>query len=160
MYFFVNQKNAQVSIMVIELYPQEDPQPIDIFDRNCILIVDQNRTYVDHLAKFFNQQNFQVLTHTSGELGFDNAKRSLPDCILLNTELVDMDGISLCQQIVDDSQTCGIPVIMMGEGRDPSELKSARSAGCQFFVSKPIDPRTLVFLVNESIAEARSWILD
>ena len=146
--------------MVIELNPQEDPQPIDIFDRNCILILDQNRNYVDYLAKFFNQQNFQVLTHTSGELGFENARRSQPDCILLNSELVDMDGVSLCQQIVDDSQTCGIPVIMMGDGQKCSEMKSAKAAGCQFFVTKPIDPRTLIFLVNESIAEARSWILD
>ena len=146
--------------MVIDLIPEEDPQPIDIFDRNCILILDENRTYLDYLSGCFRQQNFEVLTHTCGELGIQTAKRSLPDCILVNSSLIDIDGISLCQQIVDDSVTCGIPVIVMGNSRKSEDLKSAKTAGCQFFVSKPIDPKVLVFLVNESIAEARSWILD
>ena len=146
--------------MVLDLFPQEDPQPIDIFDRNCVLVLDENKSYLDYLTSCFGQQNFEVLAHTCGELGLRTAKRSLPDCILVNTELIDMDGISLCQHIVDDSQTCGIPVIMMGDNVDADVLKNAKSAGCQFFVSKPIDPKALIFLVNESIAEARSRILD
>lgn len=146
--------------MVKNLYPQEDPQPLDIFDRNCILILDEDPNYLEYLAENFRQQNFEVFSHTCGELGFKRAKQSIPDCIIVNSDLIDIDGIDLCRKIVDDSITCGIPVIAMGSPSDHGMVSSAKAAGSQFFVAKPVDPRVMVHLVNEAIAEARSWILD
>ena len=146
--------------MVIDIYPQGDPEPIDIFDRNCVLIMDNDREYLKYLTSCFSQQNFKVLSHTSGELGLQTARKLEPDCILINLELLDMDGISLCQTIVDDSQTCGIPVIVMGKTDDRDVIRQAKAAGCEFFVAKPIDPKNLLMLVNETIAEARSWICE
>ena len=146
--------------MMFDLLPQEEPESLDIFDRNCVLILDENRAFLEYMAKCFSQQNFQVLSHTSGELGLATARKSTPDCILISTRLIDMDGIDLCRAIVDDSQTCGIPVIVLGSTENETTIKNAKAAGSQFFLSKPIDPRSLIFLVNESIAESRSWICD
>lgn len=146
--------------MVIDLNPHEELDPIQIFDRNCILILDRSREYIDYLTKLFEQQNFKVLGHTCGDLGFKTAKKVVPDCILINLELLDMDGISLCRSMVDESSTCGIPVILMGKTNDESVLREAKAAGCEFYIAKPIDPKALAFLVNESIAEARSWICE
>lgn len=145
---------------MFDLIPQEDPDSIEIYDRNCVMIFDQNKKEIEYLQKCFTQQNYKVLGHTSGEYGLRTAKKSQPDCIIVNTELVDMDGIDLCQALVDDSATCGIPVICIGKIDDNSAIQEAKAAGCQFFVSKPVDPRAVVFLVNEAIAEARSWIFD
>ena len=146
--------------MVIDLNPHEEPDPIEIFDRNCILILDRSREYIDYLTKVFEQQSFKVLSHTCGELGLKTAKKAIPDCILINLELLDMDGISLCRSIVDESSTCGIPVILMGRTKDDAILREAKTAGCEFFITKPIDAKALLFLVNESIAQARSWICE
>lgn len=145
---------------MFDLIPQEEPDSIEIYDRNCVLILDQNKKELEYLHKCFAQQNYKVLEHTSGEFGLRTAKKSQPDCIIVNTELVDMDGIDLCQALVDDSVTCGIPVICMGKIDSNSVIHEAKAAGCQFFVSKPVDPRAVVFLVNEAIADARSWIFD
>ncbi len=146
--------------MVFDLLPQEGPDPIHIFDQNCLLLLDESRQYLEHLEKCFSQQNFKTISHTCGRLGLRTAQESLPDCILINSQLIDMDGIDLCRRIVDDSQTCGIPVIVMGKSADDSLIQQARAAGCQFYVAKPIDPKAIIFLVNESIADARSWICD
>ena len=145
---------------MFDLIPQEEPEPLEIFDRNCVMILDRDKKQIDYLSKCFTQQNFKVLGHTSGEYGLRTAKRSQPDCIIVNTELVDMDGIDLCQTLVDDSVTCGIPVICIGAIDSASVISEAKSAGSQFFVSKPVDPRAMVFLVNEAIADARSWICE
>lgn len=146
--------------MVFDLLPQEDTDPIHIFDQNCLLLLDESRQYLEHLEKCFSQQNFKTISHTRGQMGLRAARESEPDCILINTQLMDMDGIDLCRRIVDDSQTCGIPVIVMGKSTDDTLIQQARAAGCQFYVSKPIDPKTIIYLVNESIADARSWICD
>lgn len=146
--------------MTSDLIPHEEPSPIEIFDQNCVLIVDSCRTSIESLETQFNRQNFRVLSHTRGEYGFETAVRSQPDCILISSQLVDMDGLDLCRMLVDESQTCGIPVIVLGDRSCGSSVQHARQAGCQFFVAKPVDPRSLIFLVNESIAEARSWICE
>ena len=145
---------------MFDLIPQEEPESIEIFDRNCVLILDRDKQQIEYLQKCFAQQNFKVIGHTSGEFGIRTARKSQPDCIIVNTDLVDMDGIDLCQTLVDDSVTCGIPVICMGAIDSAAIIQEAKSAGCQFFVSKPVDPRAVLFLVNEAIADARSWICD
>ena len=146
--------------MVIDLFPHEEPDPIEIYDQNCVMILDRSKEYIDYLTTHFESQSFKVLSFTSGENGFKSATEKLPDCILINLELLDMDGVSLCRAIVDESSTCGIPVILMGKPNDDSVIRKAKAAGCEYFVSKPIDPKALIFLVNESIAEARSWICE
>ena len=143
-----------------DLIPREEPDSIEIYDRNCVLILDQDKRQIEYLQNCFSQQNFKVIGHTSGELGFRAAKKSQPDCIIVNTELIDMDGIDLCQSLVDDSTTCGIPVICIGAADSHLVVQHAKAAGCQFFLSKPVDPRSVIFLVNEAIADARSWIFE
>lgn len=146
--------------MVSDINPQEDPESIGIFDRNCVLIIDEDHKYLEYLTQRFEQQSFKVLSHTCGELALKTARKMEPDCIVLDLNLLDMDGLDLCQALVDDSKTCGIPVVVMGKTDDSAVVQQAKAAGSEFFVSKPVDPKNLLMLVNESIAEARSWICD
>ena len=77
-----------------------------------------------------------------------------------STNLIDMDGIDLCRAIVDDSQTCGIPVIVMGKTDNSSVIQDAKAAGCQFFLSKPIDESRLLAAVEESLNVERQRLHD
>jgi CheY-like chemotaxis protein len=146
--------------MVIDLRPREEPDPIGLHDLNCVLIVDRCLNSIEVMTQWFQHQQFKVLSHTCGSYGFQAAIRSTPDCILINLELLDMDGIDLCQRLVDDSATCGVPVILFGNASDGVIVQQAKAAGCEFFVSTPLDPRALILLVNEAIAQSRSWICD
>ena len=146
--------------MVIDPNPQEDPESIGIFDQNCVLIIDEDHRYLDYLKSRFEQQSYKVFSHTCGKLALQTARRTEPDCIVIDLKLLDMDGIELCKSLVDDSKTCGIPVIIMGKTDDKAVIQQARAAGSEFFVSKPVDPKNLLMIVNESIAEARSWICE
>ena len=146
--------------MVFDLVPKDEPEAIEIHDRNCILIIDSDQRHLVRLADSFSSQGFKVLSHTKGQYGFETAKKSQPDCILVDIDLIDTSGMDLCRAIVDSPNTCGIPVIVMGKATCYQTVQEARAAGCQFFVCKPVDPKALLMLVNESIAEARSWICD
>ena len=146
--------------MVSDLIPHEDPESLEIYDRNCILIINSDPHELDGLKNNFERQGFKVIAHTKGDYGLQAARNIGPDCILIDTELMDMCGIDLCRKINDDSATCGTPVIMLGSPRSTQTIQKARRAGCQFFLSKPVDPKTLLLTVNESIAESRSWICE
>ncbi len=146
--------------MFSDIIPSEEPHAIENLDRNNLLIIDSDTIVLDSLEKAFGQQGYRVHKHTSGEMGLTSIRRLHPDCVLIEVDLMDMDGIELCRTIVDDSCTCGIPVIVMTRTTSQATVRQARSAGCHFFVAKPVDPKALLFLVNEAIAESRSWICE
>ena len=146
--------------MVFDIVPHEDADPLEIYDRNCILIIAGDPHQLDRLDKCFSRQGFKVIAHTRGDYGLQAAQNAEPDCVLIDLHLMDMCGIDLCRKIEDDSKTCHIPSIMIGQAESSETIRDARRAGCQFFLSKPYDPNALLLMVNESIAEARSWICE
>ena len=146
--------------MFSDMTPTVEPDPIENLDRNNLLIVDSDTIVLESLDRAFSSQGYRVHKHTSGEMGLTSIRRLIPDCVLVEVDLFDMDGIELCRTIVDDSVTCGIPVIVMGRAQNQAVVRQARQAGCHFFVSKPVDPKALLYLVNEAIAESRSWICE
>ena len=146
--------------MVYDIIPHEDPDPLEIYDCNSILIVNGDPHELDRLNKNFSRQGFKVIGHTKGDYGLSAAIKAEPDCVLIDTDLMDMCGIDLCRQIQDEPTTCGIPVIVTGATTSSETVQAARRAGCQFFLAKPVDPNALLLMVNESIAEARSWICE
>jgi DNA-binding response OmpR family regulator len=146
--------------MVVDLIPQNEPEAFEIHNRNCILIIHSDQQELQRYSQSFSQQGFKVIQHSMGEYGLAACRHAHPDCVLADLRLFDMSGIELCRSVVDDAQTCGIPVILTGQIDSRADVVRARSAGCKFFLGTPHDPNVLLLLVNEAIAEARSWIVD
>ena len=150
----------KIIIMVSEIIPYVEPAPLENLDRNNILIIDSDTRMLESLDRAFQSQGFRVIKHTSGEYGLASVREHQPDLVLVEVDLLDMDGIELCRTVADSSDTCGIPVIVMARSGNQALVRQARSAGCHFFMAKPIDPKSLLHLANEAIAESRSWICD
>jgi CheY-like chemotaxis protein len=68
--------------------------------------------------------------------------------------LPDVDGLELCQQLVDDAQTGEIPVIIVSGREQDDVVRRSRAAGCQYYVRKPYDPNVLLTLIRQAIDEA------
>jgi len=140
--------------------PDEQAEMIENLDRNNLLIVDSDIRVLAYLDATFTHHGFRVIKHTQGQFGLVSVRRQLPDCVLLEVDLMDMCGIELCRAIVDDASTCGIPVIVMSRPGTQATVQRARHAGAHFFLAKPFDPKVMLHLVNDAIAESRSWICD
>ena len=140
--------------------PNEQSEMIENLDRNNLLIIDSDIRVLASLDTAFTNQGFRVVKHTRGECGLVSVQRQLPDCVLVEVDLMDMCGIELCRTVVDDATTCGIPVIVMSHPSTVSMMQRARHAGAHFYVAKPYDPKVMLHLVNDAIAESRSWICD
>ena len=145
--------------MVFDL-PDEQSEMIENLDRNNLLIVDSDIRALASLDTAFTNQGFRVLKHTNCKIGLVSIRRQLPDCVLVDVDLMDMCVIELCRSIVDGATTCGIPVIVMSRPANQAIVQLARHAGAHFYVAKPFDPKVMLHLVNDAIAESRSWICD
>jgi CheY-like chemotaxis protein len=131
----------------------ENPRlkPADTKKPYRILIVDDDEAMVDVLALRLSRQGFKTLSANSGERGLAIARSERPALVLLDLRLPDVDGLTICQQLVDDSETCDIPVIIVSGMERPDIIRQCRAAGCQYFVRKPYDPNVLLVLIQQSI---------
>jgi DNA-binding response OmpR family regulator len=119
------------------------------------LIVDDDEAATDILSHRLNRQGFETITAENGRMGLTLARTEKPSVILLDLRLPDVDGFELCQELVDDAETCEIPVIIVSGLERPDVIRRSRAAGCHYYVRKPYDPNALLTLIRQAIDEAR-----
>lgn len=78
-----------------------------------ILIVDDEPDVVTYLAALFMDHGFSVLAASTGQEGFQKAKREQPDLISLDITMPEETGLRLYWDLQNDLSTCGIPVIII-----------------------------------------------
>ncbi len=118
-----------------------------------ILIVDDDESIVEVLSLRLSALGFKPLAAHSGADGIQKAREDQPSLILLDLRLPDTDGLSVCQELVDSSDTWDIPVIIVSGRDDPDIVRQCRAAGCRFFVHKPYDPNALLILIHQALGE-------
>jgi CheY-like chemotaxis protein len=122
---------------------------------HCILIVDDDEAAADVLSMRLNRQGFETTIAENGQMGLTLARTEKPSVILLDLRLPDIDGFELCQELVDDEETCEIPVIIVSGLERPDVIRRSRAAGCLYYIRKPYDPNALLTLIQQAIDEAR-----
>ena len=143
--------------MSVEILEQPEAASVGAKHRVKILIIEDDEIMAHTLARHLRQQGFETVWADRGQTGLAMARSHRPTLVVLELRLPDADGLAVCEQLVDDPATCGIPVIAIS-GRDvPDAVRRCRAAGCHFFLAKPCDPSVLVVLIRHAIADASSW---
>ena len=86
-----------------------------------------------------------------GHRGLRLARERLPDLVLLDLRLPDVDGFEICEELTDSPDTCHIPIIIVSGLDQPDVVRTARAAGCEFFIGKPYDPNALLTLIEHAL---------
>ncbi|MFH1232418.1 MAG: response regulator, partial [Patescibacteria group bacterium] len=100
-----------------------------------LLIEDDGFLVSMYLAKF-ELENFVVVTADDGEKGIKLAISELPDIILLDVGLPKMDGFEVLKQLKANSQTSRIPVILLTNLSQQSQIEQATALGAVDYLIK------------------------
>jgi CheY-like chemotaxis protein len=119
--------------------------------RQSILIVDDDRSQVEALSLRLQRQGFTTVLAHEGRHGLSLAREHRPDLVLLDLRLPDLDGFEVCGELVDSPETCHIPIIIVSGSDRPDVVRSARAAGCEYFIGKPYDPNALLTLIQHAL---------
>jgi DNA-binding response OmpR family regulator len=131
--------------------------PLGADKRPTVLIIDDDEMMADVLSRRLHGQGFDTLVADSGAAGLAIAQSYSPSLVILDLRLPDIDGFTVCQRLVDSSETCDIPVIILSGMERPNIVRRARAAGCHFFVHKPYDPNALLALIRQALDERHAW---
>jgi len=110
---------------------------------NTILLVedeDHIRTVVEYNLK---HDGFDVYKAEDGAIGLELARRVLPDVILLDWMMPEMDGLEVLTELKRDKSTAHIPVFMLTAKGMAGDMEKAFELGADDYITKPFDPRLL-----------------
>jgi len=119
-----------------------------------ILIVDSNpadrRSYITLLGNF----GHRLLEADDGVQALELAQAELPDLIITDVLMPNMDGFTLARRLRAEPLLMGIPVIFQTASYDVSEIhRLARASGIQHILRKPAEPQEILRAVNESLKQ-------
>ncbi len=116
-----------------------------------ILVVDDDRTVREVVAVVLGSKGFVVLQAESGGKAIEIARTVVPDLVLLDVSMPEMDGLEVCRRLRSDPSTAGTRVIMLTGKSAPGDLTDALAAGADSYFSKPFSPSQLLEVVSERL---------
>ena len=138
--------------------PRSRPEPAEVEKKkHAVLIIDDDDTLSDVLSHRLKQQGFRTVAAYSGNAGLEQAKNEPPAAVILDLNLPDADGLSICAELADSPETCTTPIIILSGKEQPGLVRSCRAAGCHYFLRKPCDPSALLVLIRQAINDANGW---
>ncbi len=123
---------------------------------DSVLIVEDEQDVVDLLRYNLNRAGFDVLIATNGVQGLEMARSERPDVIILDLMLPQMTGEKVCKSLKDDTNTAGIPIIMLTAKGQPKERVTGFELGADDYVSKPFSPKELLLRIQALLRRIRT----
>lgn len=109
-----------------------------------ILIIDDEEDIRSLLTYNLNKEGYKVASASNGVKGIAMAKEILPDLIILDVMMPEMDGIEVCERLISDPSTKDIKICFLtARGEDYSQI-AGLEAGADDYVAKPIKPKVLI----------------
>jgi two-component system alkaline phosphatase synthesis response regulator PhoP len=126
-----------------------------------ILLVDDEQDILDMLSYLLKKEGFEVFSANNGKKGIELAKRIIPDLIILDVMMPEMDGIETCIKLSEiDALSQSIITFLSARAEDYSHI-AGLEAGADDYIYKPIKPRLLVTRVKTLLKRRRkSEIID
>jgi len=120
-----------------------------LFRRKKILVVEDHAELLELLRLQFKEEGFAIATATDGIEAVRKARALVPDLILLDVMLPELDGFAVCELLRKDKSTRQIPIIMISGLSGQLPRCAGIEAGATDFVSKPVTPANLVIRVRQ-----------
>lgn len=120
-----------------------------------ILIADDNKLIRDLLVRFIETEGYQTLIATNGSEALRLARRELPDLILLDVTMPDLDGFAVCRHLKEDHRTALIPITIVTVLDDAEHRRLGIEAGADDFLTKPFDEPLLRARIQSQLRTKR-----
>ena len=121
-----------------------------------ILIVDDEKDILEFLSYNLQKEGFEIFTASNGSTALKIAKKEVPNLIILDVMMPEMDGIETCEKIREIKALDSTLILFLtARSEEYSEL-AGFSAGADDYVTKPIKPKLLISRVNALLRRSQS----
>jgi len=116
--------------------------------RGTILICEDDKQFLQIIAHILEKEGYQTIQTVFGEEALKWLQESVPDLIILDLNLPDMDGLDVCKKIRNNDTTKSIPIIMCTVKSTELDTVIGFEMGADDYITKPIIPTILLARVK------------
>ncbi len=123
-----------------------------------ILIIDdcpEDRAVFVRYFEKMTERNFQVIQTDSGEEGLKLCRQENPDCVLIDYQIPDLDGLEFLQALAKDDKYCFLPVLMLtGQGDENIAIEAMKAGASDYLVKGKLTAEGLFRAVTRAIEKS------
>lgn len=120
-----------------------------------ILVIEDEAETLDNLVLMLEMEGFQPLSAPNGRVGVEIAKRELPDVILCDVSMPELDGYGVLEALRADSATVSTPFIFLTAKGDKRDLRIGMNLGADDYLSKPASAEDVLSAINTRLRRQR-----
>jgi len=124
-----------------------------------ILIVDDNQDSRELVVKILKARGYQTIEAVDGEEALEKAVAERPDLILMDRSLPKIDGYEVTRRLKGQEEFKDIPIVALTAHAMRGDREKALEAGCEGYISKPINVRELPELITSYLRGKKESIL-
>lgn len=114
-----------------------------------ILVIEDNGANL-YLMRFMLESNgYEIIEAESGLQGVDMAIREMPDLVIMDIQLPDIDGLEATRRIRASDAGRAIPIVAVTSYAMVGDSEKAMTAGCNGYIEKPINPETFLEKIRQ-----------
>ena len=116
-----------------------------------ILVIEDNNDILENLTEYLEMEGYKILPANNGKRGVELAREFIPDLIICDVLMREMDGFEVLHSILDTSKTYEIPFIFSTSLSEKIDRTEALRLGADDYIVKPFDMELLMKMAKACI---------
>lgn len=125
-----------------------------------ILLIEDNPEMRENIEEILELSNYNVISAENGKIGVELAKRQLPDLILCDVMMPELDGYGTLYMLSKDPKTAGIPFIFLTAKAEKTDVRKGMNLGADDYLTKPFEEMELLGAIDMRLQRNKAFKLD
>ncbi len=121
-----------------------------------IFVIDDDPFFVELIEEVLKAEGHSVSSNISAVYSLSEIRRKSPNCVLVDLQMAEMDGLELCQELRKMNELRATKIIFVSSHSDELWKERSAEAGADGYITKPIDATTLVQTIESIVRRGES----
>lgn len=119
-----------------------------------ILLIEDDKTVRENTAELLELSNYKVETASNGKIGVDKASVFLPDVVVCDIMMPEMDGYEVLENLSKNETLRTVPFIFLSAKTDHKDIRRGMNLGADDYLTKPFEEEELIDAIESRLAKA------
>ena len=119
-----------------------------------ILLIEDDAVIRENTAELLELSNYQIITAENGRKGVFSAKQHLPDIIVCDIMMPELDGYGVIEELANTIETRYIPFIFLSAKTERKDIRKGMNLGADDYITKPFTEEELISAIESRLAKA------
>lgn len=119
-----------------------------------ILLIEDDAILRENTSELLELANYQVVTAPNGKIGLEVAKNTLPDIIVCDIMMPELDGYGVLEGLAGNENTKHIPFIFLSAKTERKDVRKGMDLGADDYITKPFEEEELISAIESRLAKA------